>query len=201
MPGAGVAFGTVTWAPPKSSDAPLTAWVRDVPDWPAPGVLFRDLTPLWADGHAWARAVRALAAPFDDSPPEMVMGIEARGFLVASALAARWNAGLLLARKAGKLPGAAHREEYELEYGKACLETHSDLATAGKRVVIADDVIATGGTARAAIDLARAIGCTIVGMAFLVELSFLGGRDKLGGAIPIHSVITYDGAGGAAVNE
>ena len=191
----------MTWAPPKSSDAPLTAWVRDVPDWPAPGVLFRDLTPLWADGRAWARAVRALAAPFDASPPEMVMGIEARGFLVASALAARWNAGLLLARKAGKLPGTAHREEYELEYGKACLETHSDLATAGKRVVIADDVIATGGTARAAIDLARAIGCTAIGMAFLVELTFLGGRAKLGGGIPVHSVIMYDGKGGVESKE
>jgi adenine phosphoribosyltransferase len=191
----------VTWAPPKATDAPLTAWVRDVPDWPSPGILFRDLTPLWADGGAWARAVRALARPFDAAPPEMVMGIEARGFLVASALAARWNAGLLLARKAGKLPAAAHREEYELEYGKACLETHRDLVPAGTRVLIADDVIATGGTARAALDLVRAIGCTPVGMAFLVELSFLGPRAKLGAAVPIHSVIDYDGGGTAAVNE
>ena len=129
------------------------------------------------------------------------MGIEARGFLVASALAARWGAGLLLARKAGKLPSAALREEYELEYGKACLETHRDLVPRGARVVIADDVIATGGTARAALDLARAIGCEPIGVAFLVELSFLKGSAKLGGAVPIHSVITYDGTGGAAVNE
>lgn len=191
----------MTWTPPTAVDAPLTAWVRDIPDWPSPGILFRDLTPLWADGRAWGRAVHALARPFDAAPPEMVMGIEARGFLVASALAARWGAGLLLARKAGKLPSAAHREEYELEYGKACLETHRDLVPPGARVVIADDVIATGGTARAALDLARAIGCEPIGMAFLVELSFLKGSAKLGGAVPIHSVITYDGTGGAAVNE
>ena len=191
----------MNWARPDASNAPLTAWVRDVPDWPAPGVMFRDLTPLWSDGRAWARAVDALARPFDAAPPEMVMGIEARGFLVASALAARWSAGLLLARKAGKLPAASYREEYELEYGSACLETHRDLVPAGARVLIADDVIATGGTARAALDLTRAIGCNAIGIAFLVELSFLGGRAKLGSGIPVHSVITYDGTGAAAVNE
>jgi adenine phosphoribosyltransferase len=131
----------------------------------------------------------------------MVMGIEARGFLVASALAARWSAGLLLARKAGKLPAAAHREEYELEYGKASLETHRDLVPAGTRVLIADDVIATGGTARAALDLARAIGCKTVGMAFLVELTFLDGRKRLGDGVPVHGVIAYDGAGGSKSRE
>lgn len=185
----------------RPEDAPLTAWVRDVPDWPQKGVLFRDLTPLWADGRAWARAVRALATPFDGKPPELVLGIEARGFLVAAALAARWDAGLLLARKEGKLPAASHREEYDLEYGRACLETHQDLVPQGKRVLIADDVLATGGTARAALDLVRAIGCEPAGCAFLVELSFLNGRSKVDPAIPIQSVITYDATGRASVRE
>ena len=197
----GATFPLVNWTPPAASDAPLTAWVRNVPDWPQKGVLFRDLTPLWADGRAWARAVRALAAPFDAAPPAMVLGIEARGFLVASALASRWGAGLLLARKEGKLPAAAHREQYDLEYGTACLETHRDLVPRGTRVLIADDVMATGGTARAAADLVRAIGCEAAGMAFLVELLFLNGRSKIASAIPVHSVIAYDARGGARVRE
>jgi adenine phosphoribosyltransferase len=191
----------VNWTPPIGPDAPLTAWVRDVPDWPQAGILFRDLTPLWADGRAWARAVRALASPFDASPPAMVLGIEARGFLVAAALAARWNSGLLLARKAGKLPAAFHREEYELEYGRASLETHRDLVPAGTRVVIADDVMATGGTARAALDLVRAIRCEPTGLAFLVELSFLNGRSRIQDGVPVHSVIAYDAQGHASVHE
>jgi len=191
----------VSWKPPVPNDAPLTSWVRDVPDWPQKGVLFRDLTPLWADGSAWARAVRALAAPFDPSPPSMVLGIEARGFLVATALAARWNAGLLLARKAGKLPGAFHRKEYALEYGTACLETHRDLVPPATRVLIADDVLATGGTARAALDLVRELECDPAGFAFLVELSFLGGRGRLEGVGPVHHVIAYDAEGRATVNE
>lgn len=193
--------GRVNWSPPVATGAPLTAWVRNVPDWPQPGILFRDLTPLWADGHAWARAVAALAAPFDASPPAMVLGIEARGFLVAAALASRWNAGLLLARKEGKLPAASHREEYDLEYGRACLETHRDLVAPGTRVLIADDVMATGGTARAALDLVRAIRCEPVGLAFLVELSFLNGRSKIDGAVLVHGVIAYGADGRAEVRE
>src|SRR5436309_16062354 len=102
---------------PSERGAPLSAWVRAVPDFPKRGVLFRDLTPLWADGAAWARALDALARPFDKAPPEVVLGIEARGFLVAAGLAARWRAGLMLARKPGKLPGSAAREEFTLEYG------------------------------------------------------------------------------------
>lgn len=191
----------MNWSSPKSPTAPLSAWVRDVPDWPQRGVLFRDLTPLWADGVAWERAVSALAAPFDAAPPDMVLGIEARGFLIAAALAARWRVGMLLARKPGKLPAAAHREDYELEYGRASLETHRDLVRAGTRVLIADDVLATGGTATAALALARAIGLAPVGFAFLVELLFLEGRAKLGGAAPVHAVIAYDAAGGVTVRE
>lgn len=191
----------MSWQPTGSPDAPLSDWVRSVQDWPQRGVVFRDLTPLWADGQAWSRAVRALARPFDQEPPRLVLGIEARGFLVASALAARWSAGLVLARKAGKLPAAAHREEFELEYGRASLETHRDLVAPGTRILIADDVIATGGTAQAALALVRAIGCEPVGFAFLVELRFLGGRAKLEGAGPVHSVIAYDGEGRVTVME
>lgn len=191
----------MNWTPPATRDAPLSAWVRDVPDWPQRGVLFRDLTPLWADGPAWERAVRALAAPFDAAPPDMILGIEARGFIAAAALAARWRIGMLLARKPGKLPAAAHRQEYELEYGRASLETHRDLVRSGTRVLIADDVLATGGTAEAALALTRAIGCVPVGFAFLVELLFLEGRAKLGGAAPVHAVIAYDATGGVIVHE
>ena len=191
----------MTWSPPKRADAALSEWVRPVHDWPQPGVLFRDLTPLWADGHAWARTVRALAKPFDAAPPDLVLGIEARGFLVAAALAARWDCGVLLARKPGKLPGRTLREEYALEYGRASLETHGDHVPSKTRILIADDVIATGGTAEAAHALAKAVGGTPIAFAFLVELLYLGGRAKLDRLAPIHSVIAFDGEGRAKVSE
>ncbi|HET7904025.1 MAG TPA: adenine phosphoribosyltransferase [Candidatus Eisenbacteria bacterium] len=191
----------MNWTPPQRADAPLSDWVRPVRDWPQAGVLFRDLTPLWADANAWSRTVRALAKPFDAAPPAMVLGIEARGFLVAAALAARWNAGVLLARKPGKLPGDPLREEYALEYGRASLETHRDLLRPGARVLIADDVIATGGTAQAAYALARGLGCAPIGFAFLVELIYLGGRAKLEPSAPVHAVIAFDGEGRATIAE
>jgi adenine phosphoribosyltransferase len=190
----------VPWNPPTNVGAPLSDWIRPVPDWPQPGVLFRDLTPLWADGRAWARAVDALARPFDTAPPDLVLGIEARGFLVAAALAARWGTGLVLARKPGKLPSAALRQDYELEYGRATLETHRDLIPRGMRILIADDVIATGGTAAAARAMVEALGCTVAGFAFLVEIEFLGGRPKLGADAPVHSVVVYDSSGSATVH-
>jgi adenine phosphoribosyltransferase len=190
----------VSWNSPTNAGAPLSDWIRPVPDWPQPGVLFRDLTPLWADGRAWARAVDALARPFDTPPPDLVLGIEARGFLVAAALAARWGTGLVLARKPGKLPSAALRQDYELEYGRATLETHRDLIPRGTRILIADDVIATGGTAAAARAMVEALGCTVAGFAFLVEIEFLGGRAKLGTGAPVHSVVVYDSSGSAIVH-
>ena len=191
----------MTWSLPDRESAPLSAWVRPIPDWPEPGVLFRDLTPLWADGKAWARTVEALGRPFDAGPPGLVMGIEARGFLVAASLAARWKSGIVLARKPGKLPGVTHREDYVLEYGKASLETHRDLLPPGTRVLIADDVIATGGTARAAMAAVRALGCEPIGFAFVIEIAFLKGRAALGDDVPIHSVIEYDLEGNVAVRE
>jgi adenine phosphoribosyltransferase len=180
---------------------PLTDYVRVVPDWPQPGVLFRDLTPLWADGHAWERAVAAIASPWDATPPQVVLGIEARGFLVAAALAARWHAGLMLARKPGKLPADAAREEFELEYGSAAIETHRGLFARDTRVLIADDVIATGGTAVAALNLLKHIHARPVGFAFIVEIAFLKGREKLGNSLPVHAVIEYREDGSFRVNE
>jgi adenine phosphoribosyltransferase len=191
----------VSWTPPASADAPLTDWIRPVPDWPQPGVLFRDLTPLWADGRAWARAVGALARPFDAAPPDLVMGIEARGFLVAAALAARWGTGLVLARKPGKLPAASLKQDYELEYGRATLETHRDLIARGARILVADDVIATGGTAAASRAMVEALGCSVAGFAFLVEIEPLGGRETLGDGAPVHSVVVYDALGAASIHE
>jgi adenine phosphoribosyltransferase len=185
------------FAPPTTPGAPLSAWVRPVPDWPQPGVLFRDLTPLWADGAAWARAVAALAAPWDAAPPALVLGVEARGFVVAAALAARWGAGVLLARKPGKLPGAVHREDYQLEYGVAAIEAHRGLVPRDHTVVVADDVLATGGTAFAALSLATGLGLRCLGMAFVLEIEPLGGRERIGGAVPVHSVIAYDAQGRA----
>ncbi len=120
---------------------------------------------------------------------------------MASALAARWGAGIALARKPGKLPAAAHREEYELEYGRASLESHRDLLQPGARVLIADDVIATAGTAMAALALLRALRCAPIGFAFVVEIAYLAGRAKLGDSIPVHSVIVYDKDGVERVNE
>ena len=191
----------MTFAPPTAPGASLDAWVRPVPDWPKPGILFRDLTPLWADGGAWARCVAALARPFDAAPPELVLGIEARGFVVAAALAARWGAGILLARKPGKLPGATHREDYQLEYGTAAIEIHRGLAARGRRVLVADDVLATGGTAFAALDLVRGLELTPVGCAFVLEIAALEGRARLGNAVPVHAVIAYDGEGNATTRE
>ncbi len=182
---------------PTAPGAPLSAWVRPVPDWPIAGVLFRDLTPLWADGAAWARCVAALARPYDADPPALVLGIEARGFVVAAALAARWGAGILLARKPGKLPGAVHREDYQLEYGTAAMESHRNLVPRDRTVVIADDVLATGGTAFASLALATGLGLRCKGFAFVLEIEPLAGRARIGTSVPVHAVIAYDARGQA----
>jgi len=176
-----------------------TRWVRDVQDYPQPGVLFRDLTPLWADGAAWGRAADALAARViaDDGPrPAYVLGIEARGFLIAQALADRWQAGVLLARKPGKLPRASYRQSYALEYGEAGLELHEDPIPEGAPVLIADDVLATGGTAHAALELVENLRGQVVGFAFLLEIASLGGRERLG-ELPVFTLVRY-GADGKA---
>jgi adenine phosphoribosyltransferase len=173
-------------------EGPDAAWlkefIRDIPDFPKPGVGFKDITPLLANITAFQRTIEALAAPFDDV--DKVLGIEARGFIVAAPVAYRLGAGFVPVRKAGKLPHDIESEEYELEYGTDLLEVHRDAVRPGERVIIVDDVIATGGTAAATISLAKRLGAEVAGLAFVVELAFLGGRGKLGDE-PFVSLITY----------
>jgi adenine phosphoribosyltransferase len=169
----------------------LKEHVRDIPDYPKPGIVFRDITPLLAAPDAFAVTVDALAAPFADEHIDKVLGIEARGFVFASPVAYRHAAGFVPVRKSGKLPWEIEREEYELEYGTDLLEIHRDAIAPGERVLIVDDVIATGGTAAATARLAERLGGSVVGFAFVIELGFLNGRAKIDG-YPVQSLVTYD---------
>ncbi|RHA41647.1 adenine phosphoribosyltransferase [Cellulomonas rhizosphaerae] len=153
--------------------------VRLVPDFPEPGVLFRDITPLLADADAFAQVCEALAVQAG-GPIDLVAGMEARGFLLAAPIAVHLGAGLIPVRKAGKLPGPSVAESYSLEYGDATIELHPSTVPAGARVLIVDDVLATGGTAAATIRLLEHCGAEVVGLSFLVELEALGGRALLG---------------------
>ena len=164
--------------------------MRDIPDHPKPGVVFKDITPLLGAPDAYAATVDAVAAPFVGEAIDKVIGIEARGFVFAAPIAYAHGAGFVPVRKPGKLPWAIEREEYELEYGTDLLEIHRDAIRAGERVLIVDDVLATGGTAGAALRLAERLGGDVVGLAFCIELSFLSGRTKLG-EHRVHSVLTY----------
>jgi adenine phosphoribosyltransferase len=162
----------------------ITSHIRDVPDYPQPGVLFKDITPLLADPGAFSAVIDALAGTFPaggEGSVDKVAGIEARGFILAAPVALRLGAGFVPVRKKGKLPAATFAEEYDLEYGRATLEVHQDAFAPGDRVLIVDDVLATGGTARATASLIERAGGTVAGIAFLMELSFLPGRDKLPG--------------------
>jgi adenine phosphoribosyltransferase len=157
----------------------LAAALRTVPDFPSPGVSFKDITPVLADPVLFREAVERLRAPFAASAVTHVVGIEARGFWFGAALAERLGAGFVPARKPGKLPAATLREDYALEYGTDALEIHADALTPRARVLVHDDVIATGGTAAAAARLVRRAGATVVGFSFLVELGFLEGQARL----------------------
>ena len=168
----------------------LRRLIRDIPDFPKPGILFRDVTPLLLDPAALRAAVEAVAAPFRDARVDRVLGIESRGFLLGPAVALHLGAGFGLVRKGGKLPWNTHRVEYTLEYGSDAVEMHTDAVEPGQRVLVVDDLIATGGTAAAAVELVRRAGGTCVGASFLIELSALGGRAQLDG-VPVHAVITY----------
>ncbi len=170
----------------------LQDFIRDVPDFPKEGVIFKDITPLLADAGALVEAVRQLAEPFHDKSVDVVVGMESRGFIFAPAVASELGAGFVPTRKPGKLPAETISHSYELEYGTDTLEMHADAIKPGQRVLMVDDLIATGGTMAAACALVRQLGGDIVGAAFLIELSFLNGREKLPG-LDIISLIKVDG--------
>jgi adenine phosphoribosyltransferase len=164
--------------------------VREIPDFPKEGVVFKDITPLLANEKAFTYTIDAIAHHFDRSEIDKVLGIEARGFMVAAPLAYRFTAGLIPVRKKGKLPWDVESQEYELEYGTDLLEIHRDAIESGERILIVDDVLATGGTAKATAQLTERCGGKVAGIATIMELSFLNGRDRLGG-YDFYSLISY----------
>ena len=170
----------------------LAAHIRDIPDFPKPGILFKDITPLLLDHEALADAVAQLAAWARPLDVDYVVAAEARGFILGAALALELGAGFVPARKPGKLPSETVSAEYILEYGVDALEMHADALADGARVLIHDDLLATGGTARALAELVESLGAEVTGFAFLVELAFLEGRRRLEG-YDVHALIAYDG--------
>lgn len=165
--------------------------IRDIPDFPKPGIVFKDITPVMADASALRAAVDQLASPARDLEVDVVIGAEARGFLLGPALALALGAGFVLARKPGKLPHETVRAEYALEYGTDALELHTDAVAHGARVLVHDDLLATGGTAKALCELVEQLGGQVVGCHFLIELAFLDGRSRLSG-YDVRSLISYD---------
>lgn len=158
----------------------LKAYIREIPDFPQPGVSFKDITPIFADGKALAYAVRTLADGFRSDRPDVIVGVESRGFLLGAPLAYELGTGFVVVRKPGKLPRETVRVDYALEYGTGSLEIHRDAIQPGQRVLVADDLLATGGTVEATVNLVTQLGGVIIGYAFLVELDFLRGRERLG---------------------
>ena len=169
----------------------LKPLIRDIADFPKPGILFRDITPLLASPSGIALAVELLANPFRGKNIDLVVGAESRGFIFGTAVACCLSAGFALVRKPGKLPHKKLSMTYDLEYGKDTLEMHVDSIIEGQRVLVVDDLLATGGTMKACCDMVEKLGGTIAGVAVLIELEGLNGRDRLG-TYPIHSVIQYD---------
>jgi adenine phosphoribosyltransferase len=168
----------------------LRSYVRDVEDFPIPGILFRDITPLLADGGAFREAVRLMCDPWRDAGVEMVAAMEARGFMFAAPMALELGVGFVPIRKQGKLPGATRSVTYTLEYRSDTLEIHEDAIRPGQKVLVVDDVVATGGTAKAVVELMEQLGGDVLGVQFLIELADLGGRALLEGS-DVRSVITY----------
>jgi adenine phosphoribosyltransferase len=177
-----------------SSPSPtdLRRWVRDVPDFPKPGILFRDLTPMLRDPDGWAEAIRRLGEVCERIEPDLIVGIESRGFIVGTALATAQRLPFTPVRKPGKLPGVVHGIDYTLEYGSDRLEIHPDGFEANPRVLIVDDLLATGGTAGACAQLVELAGGRLAGFAFVVELADLEGRGRLPGDVPVESLIIYE---------
>lgn len=167
----------------------LYQYLRTIPDFPQPGILFKDITPILADPTLLREALAALVNPFIDTGITKVIGIESRGFILGAMLADELGAGFVPVRKQGKLPYKTHRVEYELEYGTDCIEMHIDALNSSDKVLIHDDVIATGGTAAAAFRLADQSGAEVVGFAFLIEIDVLQGRAALGTEQHVHSVL------------
>jgi adenine phosphoribosyltransferase len=172
------------------SVADLEARIRDVPDFPEPGIVFKDIMPLLAAPELLREAVDLLAEWAEPRKPDVILGGEARGFILGAALAYKLGCGFVAARRPGKLPWETISASYELEYGENALEVHSDAIERGQRVLLHDDVLATGGTARAIVDLAESLGGEVVGIAFLIELDFLEGRKLLEGH-DVYSLIHY----------
>jgi adenine phosphoribosyltransferase len=164
--------------------------IRAIPDFPQPGILFYDISTLLAHPQAWRAMIEAMAEAVRPFRPDLLVGIESRGFLVAAPLAYALGCGFAMVRKKGKLPGPTARHTYDLEYGSDTIELQQDAVAAGQRVVVLDDLIATGGTLQAAIELVRRQGGTVAAAACIIELTFLGGRDKLG--VPLTTMIAYD---------
>jgi len=169
----------------------LKRLIRDIPDFPKPGILFRDITPLLADASGLALSIELLANPFRGKHVDLVVGAESRGFIFGTAVACCLSAGFVLVRKPGKLPHKRIAMTYDLEYGTDSLEMHADAIVAGQRVLVVDDVLATGGTMKACCDLVKQLGGNVCGIAVLIELAALNGRSKLG-VHEVHSVLKYE---------
>lgn len=174
-----------------SIDVSLESYIRSIPDFPKPGIVFRDITPLLASPQGLDASLAALTAATQELRPDVVIGAEARGFLLGPALAHRLGAGFALARKPGSLPHRTIRHEYALEYGTSVLELHEDAIAPGARVLVHDDLLATGGTAKAVCSLVEQLGGVVVGCVFLIELAFLPGREALA-PYEVHALIRYD---------
>ena len=164
--------------------------IRSIPDFPKPGILFYDISTLLQHAEAWKATVDRLAEEIYPYKPDRLIGVESRGFLVAAPLAVRLGIGFTMVRKQNKLPGETISFTYELEYGSDTIEIQSDALQEGQKVVLMDDLLATGGTAAAAVELLRSVGGDVVASAFIIELNFLNGRNKLD--VPVHSLIVYD---------
>ncbi|MBV5336113.1 adenine phosphoribosyltransferase [bacterium] len=164
--------------------------IRGIPDFPKPGILFYDISPLLANAEAWRAAIRQIADAVRDYRPDVLVGIESRGFLIAAPLALELELGFAMVRKRGKLPGDTVEYSYDLEYGTDTIELQADAVKPGQRVVVLDDLLATGGTMAAAVHLLQRMGAEVAGAAFLIELDFLGGRKKLNA--PVSSLMNYD---------
>jgi len=180
----------MTQTSPAASLAAIQQAIRNIPDFPKPGIQFKDITPVLADARLFSKAIELMTQDVRPGSVDAVVGIDARGFIFAAAAAMRLQAGFIPVRKKGKLPYQCHEQEYELEYGTATVAIHVDALQPGSRVLLIDDLLATGGTAAAAAALVQRLGAEILEISFLIELSFLGGRQKLKG-YPIRSLVVY----------